>query len=69
MSLKYVRTVHIVLLVLPEWMLPAQARETVEVGVRGNHRASVLDGHRCVLGVGDELGCGAGAPAEVFEDL
>ena len=69
MSLKYVRTVQIVLLVLPKWMLPAETWETVEVGVRGNHRASVLDGHRCVLGVGDELGGGAGAPAEIFEDL
>ena len=50
-------------------MLPAQAGETVEIRVRGDHRAPVLYGHRCVLGVGDELGCGAGAPTEVFEDL
>ncbi len=50
-------------------MFPSQSREPVEVGVRRDHCASVLDGDGGMLRVRHQLSCGPGTAAEVLEDL
>ena len=50
-----------------QWMLPSQSWKSVEVGVGGHHRASMLDCNRRVLGIGNQLSGGSGFAAQLFQ--
>ena len=49
-------------------MLPPESGEAIEVGIGAHHDAAVLDGHRGVLGVCDELSFRLGLAAQPLED-
>ena len=49
-------------------MLPPQAGKPTEIGIRGNHRASVLDRDCGVLGVSNQLSRSSGIPAEPLKN-
>ncbi len=48
-------------------MLPPKTWESAEVGIGRDHGATMLNGDRRVLGVGDQLPRGAGLPAQPLE--
>ncbi len=50
-----------------QWMLPSQSWKSVEVGVGGHHRASMLDRNCRVLGIGNQLAGGPGFAAQPFQ--
>jgi len=50
-----------------QWMLPSQSWKSVEIGVGGHHRASMLDRNRRVLGIGNQLVGGPGFAAQPFQ--
>jgi hypothetical protein len=49
-------------------MLPPEPWEAVEVGIGAYHGAAMLDGHRGVLSVCDELAFRSGLAAEPLEN-